>query len=49
MAEITYCARRSSGWSSTLADANEGRDWHIWEALAMIHIRRARKLYTKSC
>ena len=30
---------------STLADANEGRDWHIWEALAMILIRRARKLY----
>jgi len=21
---------------STLADANEGRDWHIWEDLAMV-------------
>jgi hypothetical protein len=32
---------------STLADANEGRDWHIWEDLAMVLIRRARKLYCK--
>jgi len=30
---------------STLADANEGRDWRIWEELAMLLIRRARKLY----
>jgi hypothetical protein len=30
---------------STLADANEGRDWHIWEDLATVLIRRARKLY----
>ena len=30
---------------STLADANEGRDWHIWEDLATLLIRRARKLY----
>ena len=33
---------------STLADANEGRDWHIWEELATVLtvlIRRARKLY----
>ena len=30
---------------STLADANEGRDWHIWEELAALLIRRARKLY----
>ena len=30
---------------STLADANEGRDWHIWEDLALLLIRRARKLY----
>jgi len=30
---------------STLADANEGRDWRIWEDLAMLLIRRARKLY----
>ena len=30
---------------STLADANESRDWHIWEELATVLIRRARKLY----
>ena len=30
---------------STLADANEGRDWHIWADLATLLIRRARKLY----
>lgn len=30
---------------STLADANEGRDWRIWEDLAILLIRRARKLY----
>ncbi|MDH4286112.1 MAG: IS4 family transposase [Gallionella sp.] len=30
---------------STLADANEGRDWRIWEELAALLIRRARKLY----
>ena len=32
---------------STLADANEGRDWHIWEELAGLLIKRARKLYCK--
>jgi hypothetical protein len=30
---------------STLADANEGRDWRIWQDLATVLIRRARKLY----
>ena len=30
---------------STLADANEGRDWRIWADLAALLIRRARKLY----
>ena len=30
---------------STLADANELRDWHIWHDLAAILIRRARNLY----
>ena len=30
---------------STLADANEGRDWHIWADLAALLIRRARTLY----
>jgi hypothetical protein len=30
---------------STLADANESRDWRIWSGLAALLIRRARKLY----
>ncbi len=29
---------------STLADANESRDWRIWSDLAAVLIRRARKL-----
>lgn len=36
---------RSSVKRSTLADANEGRDWRIWADLAALLIRRARKLY----
>ncbi len=31
---------------STLADANETRDWRLWHDLAVVLIRRARKLYT---
>ena len=30
---------------STLADANENRDWHIWEQVALHLIKKARKLY----
>lgn len=30
---------------STLADANERRDWHIWADLAALLIKRARRLY----
>lgn len=30
---------------STLADANESRDWRIWSDLTALLIRRARKLY----
>ena len=30
---------------STLADANESRDWHIWEAFAGRLIAQARELY----
>ena len=30
---------------STLADANEKRDWHIWADVAALLIERARKLY----
>ena len=36
---------RNAVHRSTLADANEGRDWRIWSELAMLLIRRARKLY----
>jgi hypothetical protein len=32
---------------STLADANELRDWRIWFDLAAVLIKRARKLYVK--
>ena len=31
---------------STLADANEKRDWRLWAEVAMLLIRRARKLYS---
>jgi len=36
---------RSAVKRSTLADANESRDWRIWSSLAMVLIRRARTLY----
>ena len=36
---------RSPVKRSTLADANEVRDWRIWSDLAAVLIRRARKLY----
>src|SRR5207344_1064918 len=36
---------RSAVRRSTLADANESRDWRIWADLATVLIRRARKLY----
>jgi len=36
---------RSPVKRSTLADANEARDWHIWADFAALLIRRARKLY----
>jgi transposase, IS4 family len=35
---------RSAVRRSTLADANERRDWRIWPDLAALLIRRARKL-----
>jgi len=38
------CADRRK---STLADANELRDWRIWSDLAAVLIKRARKLYLK--
>lgn len=36
---------RHSVHRSTLADANESRDWRIWADVAALFIRRARKLY----
>jgi Domain of unknown function (DUF4372) len=36
---------RHSVHRSTLADANESRDWRIWCDLAALLIRRAHKLY----
>ena len=36
---------RSAVKRSTLADANESRDWRIWSDLAALLIKRARKLY----
>jgi hypothetical protein len=36
---------RSAVKRSTLADANESRDWRIWSDLAAVLIRRARKVY----
>ena len=36
---------RHSIHRSTLADANDSRDWRIWSDLAAVLIRRARKLY----
>ena len=38
---------RQPVWRSTLADANEGRDWRIWYDLAMLLIGRARKLHAQ--
>ncbi len=37
---------RHSIHRSTLADANEARDWRIWADIAALLIRRARKLYS---
>ena len=36
---------RHSVHRSTLAEANEARDWRMWSDLAAVLIRRARKLY----
>lgn len=55
--EVTLSANRNKLYSmglrhevhrSTLADANESRDWRIWSDLAAVLIRRARKLYSGS-
>ena len=44
-AKLYYLGIRGNIAKSTLADANEQRDWHIYEAFAISLIQIARKLY----
>lgn len=44
-AKLYHMGLRESVARSTLADANESRDWRIWAELAQLLIRRARRLY----
>jgi transposase len=44
-AKLYHMGLRESVARSTLADANESRDWRIWAELAQLLIGRARKLY----
>ena len=44
-AKLYHLGIRGNIAKSTLADANEQRDWHIYEAFAMSLIQIARKLY----
>jgi len=46
-AKLCSMALRGPVAKSTLADANELRDWRIWSDLAAVLIKRARKLYLK--
>jgi transposase len=43
--KLYHMGLREAVARSTLADANEGRDWRIWHELAQLLIRRARRLY----
>jgi len=43
--KLYHAGFRSPVARSTLADANEHRDWRIWESFAQVLIRRARRLY----
>ena len=43
--KLYHAGFRSRVSRSTLADANEQRDWRIWADLATVLIERARKLY----
>jgi hypothetical protein len=43
--KLYHCGFRDHIARSTLADANETRDWHIYADFAKVLIRRARKLY----
>jgi len=44
-AKLYHLGIRGSISRSTLADANELRDWRIWADIAAVLVRRARKLY----
>jgi hypothetical protein len=43
--KLYHMGLREAVARSTLADANETRDWRIWAELAQLLIRRARRLY----
>ena len=45
-AKLYHMGLREAVHRSTLADANEARDWRIWAEFAQVLIRRARRLYT---
>src|SRR6266540_4175053 len=44
-AKLYHMGLREAVARSTLADANETRDWRIWADFAQVLIRRARRLY----
>jgi IS4 transposase len=44
-AKLYHMGLREAVARSTLADANESRDWRIWADFAQVLIRRARQLY----
>src|SRR6516225_10792874 len=44
-AKLYHMGLRKAVARSTLADANESRDWRIWADFAQVLIRRARNLY----
>lgn len=45
-AKLYHMGLRAAVARSTLADANESRDWRIWAEFAQVLIRKARRLYT---
>ena len=44
-AKLYHMGLRKAVARSTLADANESRDWRIWADFAQVLIRKARNLY----
>ena len=47
ISKLYHMGLREAVARSTLADANELRDWRIWAELAQVLIRRARRLYAE--